>query len=294
MTPSIGAERSVASAISLQPTVLTTAGIASARLDVEILAAAALGISRAQLLTFSSHFPSDARNRFESFVARRIAREPIAYITARKEFFSLDLEVTPAVLIPRPETETLVAATLETLRGMKTSSVLRVLELGTGSGAIALALAINDPRLAIVATDISEAALAVAARNALCHGVADRIRFELADLWPADRRKHRPRRSRSPNPPYVGWAEFSALAPEIIEHEPRLALDGGPDGLGFYRRIATQLPSHLISGGRLLVEVGADQSTAVTRIFERHGATALSTVKDLAGHPRVVAASFGA
>jgi release factor glutamine methyltransferase len=184
MRTSIKVESSVAAAIDAATDILVGAGIEGARLDAEIFAAAALEISRAQLLTFAGDFPADVRQRFEAFVARRAAREPVADITGRKEFFSLELEVTPAVLIPRPETETLVTAALESLSRNKTHSVLRVLELGAGSGAIAIALAKNDPRLEIVATDISREALAIAVRNASRHAVADRIRFEAADLWP--------------------------------------------------------------------------------------------------------------
>jgi len=290
---SIKVESSVASAIHAAAAVLTIVGIESARLDAEILAAAALEISRPQVLTFAGKFPSDARQRFEAFVARRSAHEPAAYITGRKEFFSLELEVNPAVLIPRPETETLVSAALEALSQCKTCMVSRVLELGTGSGAIAIALACNAPRLEIVVTDISREALAVAARNAARHAVADRIHFESADLWPPLAGSSARFDLVVANPPYIARSAIAELAPEIAENEPLIALDGGPDGLAFFRRIAADIRSHLISDGQLFVEVGADQAAAVIGIFERQGATALATINDLAGHRRVVGASFG-
>ncbi|HLW71402.1 MAG TPA: peptide chain release factor N(5)-glutamine methyltransferase [Candidatus Binataceae bacterium] len=293
MRPPIRVEHSVSFAIRAAAAALTAAGIESARLDAEILAAAALEIARAQVLIFAGHFPAAAQHRFEAFVARRATREPLAYITGRKEFFSLEFEVNPAVLIPRPETETLVAAALETLRRGKTRAVMRVLELGIGSGAIAIALAVNEPRVEIVATDISRAALAVAARNAVRHGVADRIRFEPSDLWPAIGDMAARFDLVVSNPPYIVRSELAALAPEIAEYEPLIALDGGADGLDFYRRIAAELHSYLSSDGQLLVEVGADQAAAIISIFEDRSATALSTIKDLAGHQRVVAASFG-
>ncbi|MGH7842233.1 MAG: peptide chain release factor N(5)-glutamine methyltransferase [Candidatus Binataceae bacterium] len=276
-------------AIQAATAALDAAGFTSARLDAEVLAAAAVGISRAQLLTFADPFPPDAHRCFETFLTRRLAHEPVAYITGRKEFFSLELEVNPAVLIPRPETETLVAAALERLNRLTGRSPLRVLELGTGSGAIAIAIAVNDPRVEVVATDLSHDALAVASRNAIRHRVNQRIRFEQADLWPSAVAAFD---LVVANPPYIPRAQIAALAPEIAEHEPLIALDGGLDGLDFYRRIANGMGPYLVSGGQLLVEIGADQAADVIAIFKRRGGTELSAITDLAEHPRVIIAAF--
>jgi release factor glutamine methyltransferase len=234
---------------------------------------------------------ADAQRCFDSFVERRIAREPVAYIIGHKEFFSLDFEVNPAVLIPRPETETLVATSLELLRRCDGPHHLRALEIGAGSGAIVVTIAVNEPHARLVATDISAGALAVARRNAVRHGVAGRIRFELADLWPRCAYAQLFDLVIS-NPPYIPSAAVLGLAPEITKHEPRAALDGGPDGLDFYRRIAANVRSHVVAGGSLLVEIGVEQADEVIAIFQTHGADEISTVKDLGGQSRVILTRF--
>ena len=269
---------------------LEAAGIDTARLDAEVLLAEAAGISRIEILTGTSVLSAEALNRFESMVARRAAREPLAYIVGRKEFFSLDFEVTPAVLIPRPETEFLVSAALEAIAGKPGA---RVLDIGTGSGAIAIAIAINAPGAVVTATDISADALAVARRNARRHGVNDRMRCALADVYDT-------RDGEAPpgifdlivsNPPYVGANSVAQLAPEILMHEPRVALSDDGDGLEFYRRIARGARSHLSADAQLMVEAGAGQDRAIVEIFERAGLAPLGVINDLAGIPRVVKAA---
>ena len=282
----------VTAAIRVATDALIEAGIESARLDAEVLAATAIGISRERLLTWSPPLPADAIRRFDSYLERRKAHEPIAYIIGRKEFFSLEFEVTPTVLIPRPETETVVAAALEILRKRTRARELRVLEIGVGSGAIAIAIGVNEPRADIVATDISADALALARHNATRHGVAARIHFELTDLWPAGAPSERLFDLVISNPPYIASSAISGLPPEVACYEPRIALDGGADGLDFYRRIAAGTRRYLAAGGHAVVEIGTGQAAEVTALFGAHGADDLSTILDLAGCPRVIVARY--
>jgi release factor glutamine methyltransferase len=263
--------------------ILADAGIDTARLEAEVLLAHACGVSRAALmagLNVDVH-PAD---EFRRMIARRAAREPVAYIIGRKEFFSLDFEVTPAVLIPRPETETLVEAALKFLA---TRLEPRVLDIGTGSGAIAIAIAANAFEARIKATDISKEALEVALRNAIRHRCDDRIDLIAADLFPADDSRFDLIVS---NPPYVAGADLETLQPEIRLHEPRQALVDGGDGLGFYRRIAAESRPRLNPDGAVMVEIGAGQVSEVEALFRRAGFSNIDAIRDLAGIERVVIA----
>ena len=271
---------------------LAAAGVESARLDAELLLAAALGITRAAMIAAPAALPADALTRFQSMVARRESREPVAYILGRKEFYSLDFEVSPAVLIPRPETEMLVSAALESIAHLPAP---RVLDVGTGSGAIAISIAVNSPAAGVVATDISADALAVAQRNAAAHRVVDRVALRLADCLEV-------RDAGAPlgrfdliaaNPPYIDDAAVAALMADVRDYEPRVALSGGAgaDGLEFYRRIAAGARDHLGARGEVVVEVGAAQSRDVVGIFERAGLNPLAVIDDLAGLHRVVRAA---
>jgi release factor glutamine methyltransferase len=270
---------------------LEAAGIENALLDAELLMAEALGVSRAQVLSGSIELSGSAVERYRQFVARRAAREPLAYIAGHKEFFSLDFEVTPAVLIPRPETETLVSVGLEVIAGR---SELVVVDLGTGSGAIAAAIAANAPGTRIVATDISQESLEVARRNAARFGYSDRIEFRRGDWWAAlggigiegavD--------LVVSNPPYIEDAALDSLAPEISVFEPRIALAGGADGLNFYRRILGGLRRFLKRQGQLLVEIGADQRQPVIDLCRQAGCAEAVAIRDLAGIERVIRARF--
>jgi len=263
---------------------LSVAGIDSARLDAEILLAAACHISRAMLLADAVRMDSDIIKRFRRMVARRAEREPLAYIIGRKEFFSLDFEVTPAVLIPRPETETLVECALKFVADR---GAARTLDIGTGSGAIAVAVAMNALDAHVVATDISEDALAIARRNAIRHRCDNRIEFVRADLFPEGDMRFDVILS---NPPYIADAEIAALEPEVREHEPRLATSAGNDGIAFYRRIAAGCPSRLKSDGAVMVEIGAGQARAVKALFRSAGFSNSDAIRDLAGIERVVRA----
>jgi len=269
---------------------LEAAGVENAMLDAEILMAEAAGVSRAQVLSDSVALSPRAVARFGEYVTRRAAREPLAYIVGRKEFFALDFAVTPAVLIPRPETETLVGPALEYLAGRPQTLVL---DLGTGSGAIAIAIAANAPAATIVATDVSKESLEVARRNAARLGAARRIEFRNGDVWGALSGAQRRFDLVISNPPYVEDGALDALTPEIRDFEPRLALAGGPDGLDFYRRILTGVPDFIRPGGQLLLEIGAGQAARVIRMCREAGCSAVVAIRDLAGIERVVRAVVG-
>lgn len=264
---------------------LAAAGVAEPSREARLLLAAASGLRPLDILAHP-HAPlsADARTRFEAFVARRAAREPFAYIIGRKGFWTLELAVSRAVLTPRPETEHVVEAGLAALAGDRPA---RILDLGTGSGAILLALLAERPAAWGLGVDRSEAALGAAAGNARTLGLASRCALVCAD-WAA------PLAGRFDlvvaNPPYVATADIAELAPEIRDHEPRLALDGGPDGLAAYRRIASAMPQLLVPGGTCAFEVGAGQAEAVAALLAKAGLVDLSTRLDLGGIPRVVTA----
>jgi release factor glutamine methyltransferase len=266
---------------------LTEAGIDSAALDAELLLAAAAGVDRTRLLTGSLPLCRECVSRFEQLIARRAAREPIAYILGHKEFYGLDFAVNRSVLIPRPETELLVDTALKMLRERPPS---RVLDLGTGSGAIAVAIAANASEAEVTATDISAPALELARRNARRHGCELRIKFYTGDLFAALPCSHQKYDLILSTPPYVRVDEIARLEPEVARHEPQIALLGGKDGLDFYRRLAAEIASHLRPEGEVMVEVGAGQAAEVARLLEAGGCRALETLRDLAGHKRVVRA----
>jgi release factor glutamine methyltransferase len=270
---------------------LASAGIENPRLDAETMLAAACHSSRAAVISGIAEIDQIARLRYAAMIARRMRREPLAYILGHKEFYSLEFEVTPAVLSPRPETETVVCAALEFIQDRVHA---RVCDLGTGSGAIALAIAANAPAAQLTATDISAEALAIARRNAARLKLASRVRFRLADcLEPIDGKGPLGRFDLIvSNPPYINDDQIASLAPEICRYEPRSALAGGRDGLELYRRIAPALTDHLENNGCAIVEIGAGQSAAVTEIMRDADATSIKVISDFAGLPRVVAAHF--
>lgn len=268
---------------------LERAGAASARLDAELLMAAAARISRATLLAGAARLDRLALKRFERMLARRAAREPLAYIVGHREFFSLDLTVCPGVLIPRPETETLVEAALDFLDGRPDATVF---DLGTGSGAIAIAIAKGAPAMRVAAVDISKVSLEVACCNAQRHRCANRISFLEGDCFTAIQQgwEGSPFDLIVSNPPYVAEAEFAALEPEVRDFEPRIALDGGRDGMDFYRTIATGLTRWLKPSGEVMLEVGAGQADAVEAMLRAAGFASSVRLRDLAGVERVVRA----
>ncbi len=259
-------------------------GVASPRLDAEVLLSHILGRDRMYLyVNFDQPLEAGELAAFREAVRQRARRVPVAYITGRKEFFGLPFSVTPAVLIPRPDTEVLVEAALRRLQGREDPFLL---DVGTGSGAIIISLLHKLPAARAVAIDISADALAVAAGNAAKLGVADRLELARGDLLaPVAGRAFDAIVS---NPPYIAAKDMAGLAPELV-YEPRAALAGGADGLDFYRRLAAGGAAHLKPGGFLAVEVGAGQAGAVAALATAAtGLAALAIVKDYAGVERVV------
>ncbi len=289
MKPHLEQSADLAALIDAAVQALVAAEISTARLDAEVLMAEAAGVSRAAVVSGSLVPDAAIVTRWADFIARRCAREPLAYIVGHKEFFSLDFQVTPAVLIPRPETETLVAASLAAIADRAASLVA---DLGTGSGAIAVAISANAPGARVVATDISQAVLEVARCNARRHRCADRVEFRLGDCFEALRDDNLEGRFDLvvSNPPYVADREIAALAPEVAEFEPRAALAGGADGLDFYRRIVPRVPAFLKPQGELMVEVGAGQAARVIEICRAAGLVEAAAIGDLTGIERVVRA----
>ncbi len=259
-------------------------GVRSPRLDAEVLLAYLLGTDRVGLyLDHDKPLKEEELAAFREMIQRRIAGEPVAYITGEKEFWSLSFKVTPACLIPRPETEVLVE---EAIRAAADAPhPLRILDIGTGCGAVAIALAKELEESEVWATDRSPYALEVAKENVERHGVGDRVRLVEADLFPKDEGQFSLIVS---NPPYIPTEEVLRLDPEVRDYEPLEALDGGPDGLRYLRRIAEGAPLRLRPGGWLLLEVGKGQAEEVQRILVREGFSPVETVRDYTGVKRVV------
>jgi release factor glutamine methyltransferase len=256
----------------------------SPRLDAEVLLAKVLGVSRAQLFARPESPVSEQDDeRFKQLLARRLNGEPIAHILGHREFWSLQLDVTPATLIPRPETELLVELALERI---PVSAMLDIADMGTGSGAIALAVASERPHCRIVASDTSEEALAVARRNAMQLGLTN-IEFLQGDWYQALGAAHFD--VILSNPPYIR-SDDPHLAQGDVRFDPHAALVSGVEGLDALRCIVGNAAQHLRPGGWLLVEHGYDQEEAVAGLFVAAGFTEIATVNDLGGLPRV---SFG-
>lgn len=251
-----------------------------AALDAQLLLARALGRPRSHLFAFGEQpCPEPALARFADWISRRVRGEPLAYITGEREFWSQPLRVTPAVLVPRPETELLVERGL----ALGPPGSAEVLDLGTGSGAVALALASERPDWQVTATDASAAALAVAQDNARSLGLAN-CRF-VAGHW------FEPLAGRRfglivSNPPYIAPGDAALLAP-ALQHEPPAALASPPDGLGALREIVAGAPAHLEPGGALALEHGHDQAEAVAALLRAAGFRQIALHRDLAGLPRV-------
>jgi release factor glutamine methyltransferase len=245
---------------------LGAARIDSARLDAEVLMCHALGVKKSHLyVSLDELLEPAARHRFGDFLTRRLRREPVAYITGCQEFWSLDFLVTPDVLIPRPETERLVEISLQCACAFDSDLPLRVLDIGTGTGALGVTLAKELPRAQVVATDISVAALEIARDNAARHRVADRVQFRASNLF--DLIREREFHLIVSNPPYVESEELAALGPEVSQWEPRSALDGGLDGLDYYRRIVAQGFRHLLPNGALIMEIGASMASEIAELL---------------------------
>jgi release factor glutamine methyltransferase len=261
-------------------------GLPSPRLDAELLAAHALGTSRVALyMDLERPLDDEERASLRALVGRRRAHEPVAYIVGYRDFYKHRFAVRSGVLVPRPETETLVEAALELLPKDAPS---RALDLGVGSGIVGLSLLLERPQLTLVGVDVSDVALEVTSENAASLGVEARLDLRKGDLFAEVARDERFHVIVS-NPPYIPRAEIEALAPDVREHEPRLALDGGEDGLALHTRIALEAASHLLSSGALLVEVGDHQADAVMTLHRETGAYATTQSRaDLGAMARVV------
>ena len=265
---------------------LGRASITEARLEAELLLRHALGCTRESLLTrLQEPVPAEATGHFFQLVERRRGHVPVQYIIGTQDFYGLSFHVTPAVLIPRPETEGVVE---QTALAFENARAPRIADIGCGSGCIAVALAhiLRDAEL--VAIDRSKAALAIARENALRHGVVARVEFLESDLLEAVADSDLD--AVVSNPPYIPDEELAGLEPEVTEHEPRDALSGGADGLDVIRRLLPQVHQALKPGGILVLEIGHGQSQAVETLLREAALEHERTVPDLAGIPRIVIA----
>jgi release factor glutamine methyltransferase len=268
---------------------LTAAGIDSARADAEWLLAGVLGVRRSALyLDADRDLPPDAAGQYAQHVRRRAAREPLQRILGWEEFHGLPIRISAAVLVPRPETEVLVDWALELLPVPSTGCPPMIVDLGTGSGCIACALAVRRPDVRVTALDSSPAAAAVARANVVRLGLAHRVHVIAGDLLGAVRR--RVADMIVSNPPYLPAGLLPTLAPEVVHHEPREALDGGFDGLDVIRRVVIESASRLAPGGRLVLETaGGAQTRAVADLLNEAGFRHVVVHNDLAGITRFVA-----
>jgi release factor glutamine methyltransferase len=278
----------------------------SPRLDAEVLLAFARGCQRIELYTAFEEEPAEEiKVRFRELVKKRSQGEPVAYLVGNKEFFSLNFKVTRDCLIPRPETEHLVVAVIDLAKQLEAvqqpgesrgdtanTQPVRIIDLGTGSGCIAITLAKHLPHAQITAVDRSDAPLALAKQNAEAHGVSDRIEFVSSDWFNAFA-------SRSPqpqwdivvsNPPYISQAEYAKLSKTVREFEPVNALVSGADGTEDIQKLANQAPSFMPIGGHLLVEMSPMIATKVQNIFGSAPWSYEKTIKDLSQHARIVVA----
>ena len=275
----------IKTAISKATERLAKEPIGPPRMAAETLMMFALGCDRAHLYAHPKReLNPQEQSKYEDAVALRAGGKPLQYITGVQEFWGLEFSVSPAVLIPRPETEHLVSAALEKVALMNRDDV-RIIDVGTGSGCVALALASELPEANLEACDISAAALEVARKNGVKLGFADRVKFYESDLLCAAEGEFDIIVS---NPPYVASQEFAGLMPEVAGFEPRLALDGGVDGLDAYRALAGASHKLVTPGGRFVIEVGAGQALEVASLFAEAGWRAQRTWKDLGGIERVV------
>lgn len=281
-TPTVGeARRALAARFK-------TAGIDNSDLDARILVSAATCLDLTRLIVESERaLKANEAATLEAFAARRVAGEPVARILREQEFWGLRLTLAPATLIPRADTETIVEAALDHARAMKIHEErYRIADLGTGSGAILLALLTELPNATGIGTDLSAETLAIARMNAERHGLADRAAFVVSDYASA---LDGPFDIVVSNPPYVRSADIASLAIEVHAHDPHLALDGGTDGLDGYRAITRQAPSLLEPGGALVLEIGIGQEADVTRLMSAAGLIPAGPARaDLAGIPRAV------
>ena len=264
---------------------LEAAAVDGPVIDARLLLEAAADASRVDIVTDPQRPLTDAQEQvLERFLARREAREPVSHILGRRGFWKIMLKVTPDVLTPRPDTESILDVVLADFAEDQAFSVL---DLGVGSGAILLAILAERPNAHGLGVDLSDSALEVARENAAALGLSDRAAFERGHWAEGLAADHYD--LVVSNPPYIASAEIETLDPEVRDHEPRLALDGGPDGLDAYRLLAPAVLRVLKPGGRFAVEIGSSQKTAVERLFREAGAEGVRTTRDLADRDRVVA-----
>jgi release factor glutamine methyltransferase len=268
----------------------TSHDIEHPRAAAEILLAHTLGVRRVDLyIQYDRPLEAHELEIFKGLIQRRVQREPVAYIVGNKEFWSMDLKVTPDVLIPRPETETLVEAALTIVTPRPGTAPLKIMDLGTGSGAIVLAMASERPEQIFFAVDRSEKALAVAQDNARMHELDKALTFLQGNWFDPVRDLGRYFDVIVSNPPYIASHEFKMLPPEITQYEPREALDGGRDGLEAIRLIIKQASDHMVAQGWLIFEIGYDQWAAVEKLIAGSGAYSdWAVIKDYSGYNRVV------
>jgi release factor glutamine methyltransferase len=281
MRQSTHPQTTAADAIPAAANRLRDAGIERPRVEAEALVAALLRRSRDSLLLHpEASLSADHLNRLKDLTARRAAHEPLPYLLGETEFYSLPLRITPDAIVPRPETEVLAEAAIA--RGGRARLAL---DVGAGCGAIAVALACHLPDAQVIATDISQQALSLARDNCARHQLAHRVRLICADLLSGI---HLRAGCITANLPYIPTGDFPHLQPEVRDFEPRLGLDGGPDGLRLIRRLSVQLPGHLVPGGFAALEVGAGQAPEVAKLLLQAGLRDIEVLPDLAGIERVV------
>ena len=264
-------------------------GNASPRLDAEIILAHLLDVDRIFLLVNKDQeLDKSMVEKYKELISRRGKGEPVAYITGHKEFMGLDFIVNKHVLVPRPDTEVLVEYIAEYIYTNQSGQRLNILDLGTGSGAIGLSIASMFPHSKVSLIDISRNALEVAKENAIQLDIAN-VQFILSDCFENVHEKYHIIVS---NPPYIPAKDIDGLQIEVSIHEPRKALDGGLDGLDFYRRITIEAREHLLNGGLLAFEIGYNQADEVKKLFKENGYLDVLVLKDLGGHDRVVVGTF--
>jgi len=277
---------SVSSLLSWATADLKKRGDESARLDAELMLGMTLGLDRVQLiLQHERPLSAQELQHFKQLFVRRRNGEPMAYILGHREFYGFDLRVDSRVLIPRPDTETLVEVALERTRSREMYG--RALDLCTGSGCVALALGLTRRTWRVTGVDLSKEALCVARENALRLGAAHNVHFVQGDLFASLAPQARYELIVA-NPPYIPSADIATLARDIRDFEPHLALDGGPDGCALLRRLVDGARRHLVAGGVFACEVGAGQSHDVQALLEHAGFEQIERAQDYGGHERVV------
>ncbi len=277
--------KTISASLKLAVQQLRSAGVPNDLLDAQTLLAAALGKDRTYLIiNFSEELGAEVLEKYQALVDRRATGEPLQYITGRQEFFGLEFMVTPDVLIPRPETELLVEETLRLTQGINQPLII---DVGTGSGCIAIALAREIEGAKVIATDISAGALRVARGNAQKHELQNQLEFIAGDLFSGIEAGTKADLIVS-NPPYIAAEELPGLQREVRDWEPKTALTDFGDGLKFYRRLLNEAPAYLKSGGHFICEMGYMQSAKIQALVDRNIWTALTILQDLQGIERIM------